>query len=211
MTANSYQKKMDICLDNFRRYLQKLNYLPNEAIDAVVSLGIPGKYKKGDFFSKQGELSNKMAFICSGIFNVYSTQEDGALFVVSFMKEDDFIQGSFDISAPSNVTIQALCDTIVIEYPTNVMHDMYLQYPHLGSFARCLMEKYFVVYAAHMIQIGTKNALGNYLLFRNNFRRYEERIPKQLIAAYLGITPTQLSRVRKKIASEKQATKSNTQ
>jgi CRP-like cAMP-binding protein len=201
MKEDCYQKRMDIYIDKFRRYLHQSTSLPAETIDPFIKATKPRKYKKGEFFSKQGEISDKSAYICAGIFNVFSTQEDGALFVVTFLKENDFIQSRFDISTPCNVTIQALCDTVVIEFQTNMLRDMSLQYPQLGNFVRCLVEKYFVAYAAHMIQNGTRKSLDNYRLFQKNFQRDECRIPQHLIAAYLGITPTQLSRVRKKLSS----------
>jgi CRP-like cAMP-binding protein len=205
MNENSYQKRMDVYVDKFRRHLQKNSSLPDEIIEAFISVGKRRKYKKGEFFSIQGEIFDKSAFICTGIFNVFCTQEDGALFVVAFLKEDGFVQSRFDFSSPCNVTIQALCDTVVIEFQTDVLHDMYLQYPQLGGFIRCIIEKGILVYAAHMIQIGTRKALDNYLLFQNNFQREEDRIPQYLIAAYLGITSTQLSRIRKKISGAARA------
>lgn len=191
---------MDIYVEKFRRYLQQNTSLPDDIIDAVISVSKPRKYKKGEIFSKQGEFCDKWAYNYAGIFNVFSTQEDGTLFVMSFLKEDDFIRSRFDISTPYNVTIQALCDSVVVEFQTKVLRDMSLQYPQLGNFVRCVVEKYFVVYAAHMIQNGTRKALDNYLLFQKKFQRDEGRIPQHLIAAYLGITPTQLSRVRKQLS-----------
>jgi CRP-like cAMP-binding protein len=205
MITYSYQNMMDIYVEKFRRYLQLNTALPHEIIDSFVNVIRPKKYNKGEFFSKQGEFSDKSAYICAGIFNVFSTQEDGTLFVVSFLKDDDFIQSRFDTSSPGNVTIQALCDSVVIEIKTTMINDLYLQYPQLGSFARRTIEKYLVVYAAHMIQNGTMKSLDNYLLFKKKFQREEDNIPQHLIAAYLGITPTQLSRVRRKLSSETRA------
>ena len=210
MKENSYQKRMGVFVEKFRRYLQKNSSLPDEIIEAFISAGKPRKYEKGEFFSKQGEFSDKSAFVCTGIFNVFCVQEEGTLFVVAFLKEDGFVQSRFDFSAPCNVTIQALCETFVIEFQTNVLHDMYLQYPQLGGFIRYVVEKGILVYAAHMIQIGTKKAEDNYLLFQKSFRSDEDRIPQYLIAAYLGITPTQLSRIRKKLSGAQQARKSKT-
>jgi CRP-like cAMP-binding protein len=201
MTADPYQKMTAIYIEKFRRYLYQSTSLPAETIDLFVRVSKPRIYNKGEYFSKQGEVIDKTAYICEGIFNVFNTQEDGTLFVVTFLKEDDFVQSRFDTSAPSIVTIQALYDTVVIEFQTKRIKNMYLQYPQLGNFARCILEKYFGVYTAHMIQNGTMKSLDNYQLFKHNFQRDEDRIPQHLIAAYLGITPTQLSRVRRKLSS----------
>jgi CRP-like cAMP-binding protein len=198
MKENYHQKRIDVYLEKFKRYLHQKTSLSDEIINIFASEGKSKKYKKGEFFSKQSEISDKSAFICKGIFNVFCAQEHGKLFVVAFLKEDGFVQSRFDLSAPCNVTIQALCDTIVIEFQTKMLHNLYVQYPQLGNFIRCIVEKGIIVYASHMIQIGTKKAEDNYLQFQNDFHKYEECIPKHLIAAYLGITPTQLSRIRKK-------------
>jgi CRP-like cAMP-binding protein len=200
MREDSCQKTMDIYVEKFRWHLQQHSPLQDEIIDTIISVSRLRKYKKGEIFSKQGESCDKWAYNCSGIFNVFATQEDGTLFVMSFLKEDDFIRSRFDISTPCNVTIQALCDSVVVEFQAKVLQEMSFQNAQFGNFLRCVVEKYFVVYASHMLQIGTRKALDNYLLFRNNFQSDEGRIPQHFIAAYLGITPTQLSRIRKKLS-----------
>jgi CRP-like cAMP-binding protein len=207
MKENSNKKRIDIYVEKFKRYFHQNTILPAEVIDAVVNVCKPRKYKKGEIFAKQDEFSDHLGYIYTGIFSVTSTQKDGTLFVANFLKEGDFVQGSFDSSLPGTLTIQALCDTVVFEAKKKVIHDMYLQYPQLGNLAQSIVEKYLISYTSHMIQIGTKKAQDRYLLFRDKFPDDEERIPQHLIAAYLGVTPTQLSRIRKKIAGEKQVPK----
>jgi hypothetical protein len=64
MKADSCQKIMDIYIEKLRRYFHQNTNLPDEVIDAVVNVGKPRKYKKGEIFSKQGEFSDKLAYIC---------------------------------------------------------------------------------------------------------------------------------------------------
>lgn len=208
MVENTHQKRNDIYVEKFRHYLKQSNSLSDEMINIFVSAGKFRKYKKGEIFSKQGESYSKSAYICTGMFNVFCTQEDGTLFVVAFLKDSDFVQSRFDFSAPCNVSIQSLCDTVVIEYQTNVLQSMYLQYPQLGNFIRHVAEKYILIYGSHMIQIGTKKAIDNYLLFQQSFQGDAELIPQHLVAAYLGITPTQLSRIRKQLSDAQQSPES---
>jgi CRP-like cAMP-binding protein len=210
MKANSYQKKMDIYSEKLKRYFHQNTNLTDEVIDAVVNATQPRKYKKGEIFSKQGEFCNKIAYVCAGMFHGFSTQEDGSLFVAIFLREDDFVKGGFEISEPNTLTIQAICDTFVVEIKKNIIQEMCLQYPELGSVFLCMVEKCFLAHASHMIQIGTNKATDNYLLFQNKFQSDEDCIPQHLIAAYLGITPTQLSRIRKKLAGAQQSYQSIT-
>lgn len=207
MKTDFSRKETDIHLKKMSRYFHQNTDLSDEAINAVISVSTPRKYKKGEFFSKQGEVFNKLAYVCSGLFKVFHIQEDGSFFVVRFLKEDDFVQSTFDVSAPGILTNQALCDTIVVEAPLKVINDIYLKYPQLESHARCRIEKYLVTNAFHMIQIGTNKALDNYLLFQKDYDGYEHLIPQHLIAAYLGITPTQLSRIKKTLSGTQQARK----
>jgi CRP-like cAMP-binding protein len=204
MKENYNKRRLDIYVEKFRMYLQQNVSLPYEIINIFVSAGKFKKYKKGEFFSKQGEFSNKTAYICAGIFNLFSLQEDGRVFVMEFLKENDFIQSRIDFSTSANITVQALCETVVIEFNTNVLHEIYLQYPEIGNFARQIIENYIDNYSLRMIQIGTQKAQHNYLLFQNKFQDDEGCIPQHLIAAYLGITPTQLSRIRKKLSHAQQ-------
>jgi CRP-like cAMP-binding protein len=209
MKTDFSPKKADTYLEKLRRYFHQNTDLADEAINAVISVSTPREYKKGEFFSKQGEIFNKLAYVCSGLFKVFHIQEDGSFFVVRFLKENDFVQSTFDVSTPGILTNQALCDTIVVEAPLKVINDIYLKYPQLESHARYRIEKYLVTNAFHMIQIGTNKALDNYLLFQKDYDGYEHLIPQHLIAAYLGITPTQLSRIKKTLSGAQQTRKRN--
>lgn len=65
--------------------------------------------------------------------------------------------------------------------------------------ARKLAELFFVQKEQREIDIVLLDADKRYLLFQKEFPGLENMIPQYHIASYLGITPTQLSRIRKKI------------
>ncbi|GMU95073.1 MAG: hypothetical protein AMXMBFR50_05900 [Ignavibacterium album] len=52
------------------------------------------------------------------------------------------------------------------------------------------------------IEIVLLNAEKRYQIFRNDFPQLEQQIPQYHIASYLAITPTQLSRIRRKISGK---------
>jgi hypothetical protein len=49
-----------------------------------------------------------------------------------------------------------------------------------------------------------ENATERYLRFKENYASLEQRIPQFHIASHIGITPTQLSRIRKSLANSQQ-------
>ncbi len=48
-----------------------------------------------------------------------------------------------------------------------------------------------------MVQYATVTAKERYIMFKEEYADIEEEIPQYIIASYLGITPTQLSRIKK--------------
>ncbi|MOA17990.1 hypothetical protein D3C78_1382750 [compost metagenome] len=65
-----------------------------------------------------------------------------------------------------------------------------------------MAENYFVDKEEKEIEIVLLDADKRYELFQQKFPDLEQLIPQYHIASYLGITPTQLSRIRRKLVSK---------
>jgi CRP-like cAMP-binding protein len=75
---------------------------------------------------------------------------------------------------------------------------LYDQFEGLERIARKLAENYFMVKEQREIELVLLDASQRYRLFQQEYPGLENRIPQYHIASYLGITPTQLSRIRAK-------------
>jgi CRP-like cAMP-binding protein len=79
----------------------------NTNIDtAYLSLLIKGNfkrrhYKKGAYFARQGELSDKIGFNIDGILSMQVIRDDGSEYIKSFIKPNDFVLATFDESKPN--------------------------------------------------------------------------------------------------------------
>jgi len=77
---------------------------------------------------------------------------------------------------------------------------LYLSCPDLERAARILAERFFVQKEQREIELVVLDADQRYRLFQQQFPQLENQITQYHIASYLGITPTQLSRIRRKLA-----------
>jgi hypothetical protein len=75
---------------------------------------------------------------------------------------------------------------------------LYDKYPKIERLARILAEYFFVRKEKREIELVTLEAKERYAIFQKEHPKLEQRIPQYHIASYLGITPTQLSRIRSK-------------
>jgi CRP-like cAMP-binding protein len=174
-----------------------------DVLDEVMRLFSPGLYKKGEYFSKQGEPSKYCGFVCEGILNMYILNEDGSQFIKTFITENQFMLATFDPEEQSTITIQAITDAPVMLADYSVLQRMFEKYPSFGLFAKMEIEKYLESVYKKLEEFATKDAKKRYLMFLREFPDLAEKIPQYYIASYLGITPTQLSRIRKTMHLEK--------
>lgn len=178
-----------------KEYLKKLgidNYL-NEEICNLFDMKI---YDKDEYFANEGESSDNVAFLINGMFCMYTIDDNGNRFIKNFISENDFLLASFQPLTMSNVFIKALEKSIVLESRYSEVLSLYDKYPELKEIARRGMEKRFLSLHKRYDEFATKNAKERYEIFKENFGEKEHMIPQYLIASYLGITPTQLSRIR---------------
>jgi hypothetical protein len=63
---------------------------------------------------------------------------------------------------------------------------------------RKIAERFFVRSEKKQLEMALLEAKERYSIFREEHPGFEDIIPQYHIASYLGISPTQLSRIRKK-------------
>lgn len=187
--------------DDYTSLKQYLYNLPiqKHVADEVAGFFYPVSYSKDEYFAKQGFVSGKIGFVFQGIFGMCYVNENGGQFVKTFIPAGGLCVAAYGAQKESSVSIVALKDSILLEAPYEKIEELYVKYPELGTAARKGIEKRHEKMHTRLEQMTLLEARERYLLFREEFAALEDCIPQYLIASYLGITPTQLSRIRKKM------------
>jgi CRP-like cAMP-binding protein len=155
-------------------------------------------FDKGYHYAKTGEYSKRMGFVVKGILRAYHRTEEGGNYNKTLFTEGFFV-GAYSslVSGHKNLmNIQCLTNVSLLEASYTDVVTLYDDYPMVERLSRIIAEQYFVNKERREIQLVTLDASERYELFRQNNPDIEQRIPQYHIASYLGITPTQLSRIR---------------
>ena len=112
-------------MEDFNKYTSHINYSP--IVDFVLQQGKQTYYKKGDYFSRQGEVCKTMGFVSSGSFRYCCTNSVGENSIVGYTFDHSFVGNypAFQLQDKSNVDIQALCDCSVYVINYQQMADFY--------------------------------------------------------------------------------------
>jgi CRP-like cAMP-binding protein len=181
-------------------FIHTISPLTNEAQKDVAQLFVKRDFGKGQNFVGLGERAKKIGFLAAGIMRAYYQSDDGTEYNKHFFKAPCFIGGyaSLITKKPNQIVQQALTDCSIWEADYNSLCELYDQHPSLERVARVLAEQFFVQKEQREVEIVLLDADKRYEIFQRDFPMLEQLIPQYHIASYLGITPTQLSRIRKK-------------
>ncbi|MFV0467563.1 MAG: Crp/Fnr family transcriptional regulator, partial [Dysgonomonas sp.] len=104
------------------------------------------------------------------------------------------------INEPSNFALEAIEQSTIISFDYKKFRQLIDEHIDLKNFYIAYLEKNWVIdKEKRELEIVLKEAKERYLEFINSHPNIETRIPLHYIASHLGITPTQLSRIRKNI------------
>lgn len=155
--------------------------------------------KKHDFFISEGQVPRSVAFVAKGLFSQYHTVDNGDVVIKRFFPETYFLASASAMlqKTPSIFTIKALEDSIVLEYNFDEFKKLTAQYADIAAFYIRYMEIHWVIQKEPLeISLRYDPAKTKYADFQRTYAGLENRLKQHEIASYLGITPTQLSRIR---------------
>jgi CRP-like cAMP-binding protein len=101
-------------MQDLQAYLNKISPLTKEDWNLTFQSFKEEKYKKGDYFIKEGGYSNKVSFVSKGLFKLYYLAE-GQEKIMLFFAEGQFLTDYFGYltQTPSIRPIEALEDSVV--------------------------------------------------------------------------------------------------
>lgn len=190
-----------------RKYFERIQPLPDEAWQVLLDHMRQKNYSKNDIISSAGSTPEKIGILQEGVIRAYISDESGAEYTktiftpLHFTTPVSFVgaYSSLVTGTPSMLTLEALTDAMTYEMNYSQINDNFDQYPALERWARKLAEFLFVSKEIREFQYFTMDASQRYAIFLAQFPELEGLVPQYIIAQYLGITPTQLSRIRKKM------------
>ncbi|MPQ76898.1 Crp/Fnr family transcriptional regulator [Hydrogenovibrio sp. JE_KL2] len=149
-----------------------------------------------------GELSKSFAFVIKGLIRSYSLNEKGNEYNKNFFYEGRFpgSMTSLLTATPSELTFEALEPTTLFEIDFVAYRKLMHQKDDLKLLQIHYLEKHWLLEKdAREVEIVQEDASERYQRFLMEHPNLAKRLPQYHIASHLGITPTQLSRIRKKI------------
>lgn len=187
----------ELLLKSFR---EKVAATPEE-LQECLSYFTPKKLKKKQFLLQEGGVCNRLAFVERGALYSYSTDAKGTQHVIQFAFEGWWISDlySFFTQEPSNLTIEALedCELLLIDHEQH--HKLLKLVSKYETYIRLLYQNAYIALQRRVESTIGLTAEEKYNRLLSQYPAILQRIPLNLIASYLGVTPETLSRIRKQI------------
>lgn len=158
---------------------------------------------KGEVLYNTGATPSSFGFVYSGLLRAFTTDEKGNEYTKIFFDQRSFPGSMRSLlqSKPSDFTIDTLETSIVIEISFSNYRALLRKYHDLALFHIAYLEKNWVIAKeVREVEIVMEDAAERYKKFLNDHPGLQGRLQQYHIASHLGITPTQLSRIRKKIS-----------
>lgn len=168
-----------------------------ELIESLVQFQI---IEKGEFLLQAGQVASHIHFLCKGALRAFITDPDGNVYNKNIFLEGCFCGSkvSLLLNAPSQFTIEALEDAVLINISYKRYRAFISENQDLKNFYIAYIEKNWIIEKEQReISLVMENATERYLKLLQKHPDIDKRIPKLHIASHLGVTPTQLSRIRK--------------
>lgn len=157
------------------------------------------RVSKGRLLLGQGEPARSVFFICSGLLSQNFIDSNGYVIIKRFFPEGYFAASASSMLTGhgSQFTISACEDCCLLEYEFARFMELVWRFQSMAKFYIRYMERHWIIEKEPLeISFRLETASLRYSRFREEYPGLEDRLKQHEIASYLGITPTQLSRIR---------------
>jgi CRP-like cAMP-binding protein len=184
-------------------FLSFVPALTSDDLDQVCLRLRPTTYKRKAIVLAEGEVCRHVYFINTGAVRLFN-QQAGLDRVAMYVFENNWISEyrSFITQSPAQQALQAVEETQLLALGYDDVQALYNTNPKFERFGRLMAEFIFAHATANELEATLYTPEQRYLQLIEKNSIMLARLSQQQIAAYLGVQPESLSRIRKRLAQK---------
>lgn len=180
-----------------RQQIEKIVSITDVEFDEVLRYFVPKKFKKHQFVVQEGQLVENDFFVLNGCLKSYHTDENGKEHIIQFALQDWWITDyeAYYNQTPATVNIDCIEDTEVLCLSYTHREKLCADMHKIEHFFRKKTNKRNVALQQRLLSLMSNNAKERYDKLLSQYPQLFQKVPKQLIASYLGVSRETLSRL----------------
>lgn len=184
-------------MNYLRAHIEKLVHLTDEEFSLISSHFTVSNYRKKDFLFRQGEEVPYVYFVVSGLIMLTLDDDTGKQHVVSFALEDwwESDYHAFYSEGKATMSLQCLEDSQVLCLSLGSYRTLCARLPKMEHFFLEKANRGHIASQQRILSFITSNAKQRYEKLLERYPALLQRVPKTLIASYLGVSRETLSRL----------------
>ncbi|MBV8251350.1 MAG: Crp/Fnr family transcriptional regulator [Chitinophaga sp.] len=183
-------------------FINKYCKVSGEELQAVIQAFTFSAVNAQSVILRSGQTCNLFSINLQGAFRSYTVDKGGNETTTWLIFEQMPViePTSFLLQRRSDYTIQALEDSLLASITYDALQQLYDKIPAFQVFGRKLMEQLLLLSMCRVdfLLLETPQERYERLLKSTNFM---QRVPLKYLASYIDVTPSTLSRLRRKVKS----------
>lgn len=190
--------------ESFLANIGKYVHLESDEQQLILAVMHPRRLRKRQYFLQEGDVSTHSAYVLSGCIRNYFIDRDGFEHILQFAIEGWWASdlSSFINQQPGRLNIDALEDSELLTLSRIDQLALCEKCPKMEKYFRILSENSLASHQNRLLENLSLTAKERYINFAKKYPLFMQRLPQNQIAAYLGITPEFLSKIRHQMASK---------
>jgi CRP-like cAMP-binding protein len=183
-----------------RKHIEKITPLTDAEFDYILSHFTTKKLKKNQFLLQEGDAVNNDYLVVSGLLKAYHLNNDDKEHILQFAMEDWWVTDYQAYFTQTNATIYIDCieDVELLCLSLHNREKICADLHKMDHFFRKKSNAGYVALQSRILSLLNNSAKERYEQFLNLYPKLLQRIPKTLIASYLGVSRETLSRLSSK-------------
>jgi len=196
---------MDKYFEQLRQTCRQYYNFSDESFEDFKNICFIKEMQKGEILQDTYSKAEYIYFICKGVLRTYYLSEDGSIYTKNLFSENHFSASKVSLitKEDSYLNIDVLEDSTLIYIDFQMYKKLIETKIEFKDFYINYLEKNWVIIKEkNEISLILDDATTRYQNFIEENPNIQNRIPLHHIANHLGITPTQLSRIRKSLQNQ---------